>query len=191
MGSLSLVNDVSTNYLIIEIEKTQERQNSYPSNSILINELVFYDTNDVMIPYTTTSLDAYDSVNNDIPYYWNNTSVHGRDNLNDGVATTNNSNSTSFLYSSIGDPENGVGWARLLIQFDHTVEISEISDWTGNENGLNRDLHIFKVFRPLSGVTYNKTQMIDTRNTDDLYTLWEFVNDLSVMGDSVEFSTDL
>lgn len=188
LGGLQKITGIGTNYIIVEVEKTQSRQNTYPSNIVVLNEIEFYDSGSNVIPYTTTEVDAYDSVNFNIPHYWNNGSW-GRYNLNDMSTTYDPSTSTGFLYNAENSVGSGVGWARFLLQFDSTVDISAMSFWTSSNS--NRDIHIVRVYKPQTlSTVYNKTQMIDNRDNTNLELSWEVVNDLSTTGDGVIFSTN-
>lgn len=186
LGKLTRIAGIYTNYAIIEIEKTQERNNTYTSNTIVLNELQFFDKTDQLLPFSTTSIDAYDSVSTGVPTYWNHGSgIWNRTNLNDGEILYSDVNSTVFLGAGMS-PSNGVGWARFLVQFDSNVDITKADFYTSSN--LNRDIHMFRLYTPTPNTTYNKTEMLNNRNNNGLELSWEAINDLSTTGDGVRFS---
>ena len=185
MGSKNPLEAVQ--FLIIEVEKTSQQDSMYPANSIVVNELRFYDKSLNVIPYTTTEVDAYDISTNNVPYYWNRGSIWNRNNLNNGKILYADVNSTGFLGDGTAN-SNGYGWARFLVLFPSYVELGKIATWCSSQ--LNRDIHILRVYAPLNNVSYDKTTMLNQRSNTSLELKWELINDYSQRGDGVSFTKD-
>ncbi|MDR1988507.1 MAG: hypothetical protein LBQ24_07495 [Candidatus Peribacteria bacterium] len=60
--------------------------------------------------YTPTN--AYDSVQGNIPHYWNDNNLWDKSNLKDNATTYGSANSTIFLYNSSANTDK---WARFTV----------------------------------------------------------------------------
>lgn len=106
----------------------------YANNGATITELEIYDSNGVKLNYTV--VDAYDSWQKGIPYYWENPNYWGKGRLNNNnIAYTTNatggSSSTLFIY---GSPSGDIDWARFSINVN-TNDIHQIRIYAGSPEG--------------------------------------------------------
>lgn len=106
----------------------------YGSNGATITELELYDTKGMKLSYT--ALDAYDSVDNGVPYYWNQATLWNKSKLNDGnlTYTSNSTGSNSSIVFIIPSTAGNVHWARFSVNVN-TNDIKEIRIYAGSPEG--------------------------------------------------------
>ena len=143
------------------------------SNSAVLNELEIYDKDNSKLNYTI--LNAFDTVTNSVPAYWNSSLYWYYSNLYDNeISHTSNEdggqNCTLFLFLSQPNTQN---WSRFLIDLGEEKEISNIKIAIGNaESRIPNSVstYIMPKVKYIEGIGENSTYIknIKNRNNDNL-----------------------
>lgn len=148
---------LTARYLIFEV------YDHLGGEGAVINELKFYDQANNLLTYQC--INAYDKVNNGVPYYWN-SGVWQKLNLYDGLITYGSNseggaNTTLFLYSSSANSSN---WVRVIIDLGTEQVINNIKTVIGgSESRMPKIVNIYSI-NSYSASTYanNVAQRNDT-----------------------------
>ncbi|MCT4688901.1 hypothetical protein [Vallitalea sp.] len=111
----------ATQYLIVEVYDHYGNNDKDPTN---INELELFDCDGKKINYTP--IEAFDSVTNGLPYYWND--------ANNGYTKLNDDNKSSASAVKSLCQEGTGSWMRFVLKLHSNSGISKADIWTNSIN---------------------------------------------------------
>jgi len=133
-------------------------------DSGVLNEISIFDKNGKKINYSIIENEAYDSQQNNVPYYWiGNKNDWHYSNLYDGQIDYSGPNTCIFTYSSGANKEK---FARFIIDLGEEKEISRISVCIGNSgNRMPKEVSAYFIDN-YTNKTYEKN--VKQRNNEGL-----------------------